>query len=59
MTIYQEEMQRKAFRDGCTIEYNAEEQLLTIAHNAIYPTGVTAERFMRYTSKDLSNSEAR
>ncbi len=52
-------MQRKAFRDGCTIEYNAEEQLLTIAHNGIYPTGVTAERFMRYTSKDLSNSEAR
>lgn len=58
MTIYQEEMQRKAFRYGCTTEYDAEDQLLTIAHNGIYLTGVTDEGFMRYTSKDLSNPEA-
>lgn len=59
MTIYQEEMQRKAFRYGCTTEYDAEDQLLTIAHNGIYLTGITPEGFMHYTSKDLSNPTAR
>jgi len=59
MTIYQEEMQRKAFRYGCTTEYDTEDQLLTIAHNGIYLTGVTPEGFMHYTSKDLSNPTAR
>lgn len=59
MTIYQEEMQRKALRYGCTTEYDAEEQLLTIAHNGIYLTGVTDKGYMHYTSKDLTDPESR
>ncbi len=59
MTIYQEEMQRKALRYGCTTEYDAEEQLLTVAHNGIYLTGVTDKGYMHYTSKDLTDPESR
>lgn len=35
MTIYQEEMQRKAQRYGCITDYDEADQLLLISH--IYP----------------------
>ena len=54
MTIYQEEMQRKAYRCGCTTEYDAEENLLCIGYKGNFLTGITDKGFMHYTAGILS-----
>lgn len=59
MTIYQEEMQRKAQNYGCTTEYSEEDRLLYIGYKDVYLTGITAEGYLHYTSKDLTVSEAK
>lgn len=38
MTIYQEEMQRKAQNYGCTTEYGEEDRLLYIGYKDVYLT---------------------
>lgn len=59
MTIYQEEIQRKAQHYGCTTEYNQEDQLLCIGYKDLYITGVTAEGYMHYISKDLADTDTK
>lgn len=59
MTIYQEEMQRKAFRYGCTTAYDEERQMLNIEHKGILLAGITDKGFMQYSSKDLTDPEIR
>ncbi len=59
MTIYQEEMQRKAQNYGCTTEYSEEDRLLYIGYKDVYLTGITAEGYMYYNNKDLTDPESR
>lgn len=50
MTIYQEEMQRKAQRYGCITDYDEADQLLLISHKGVHLTAVNPEGFMFYNS---------
>lgn len=59
MTIYQEEMQRKVQSYGCTTEYSEEDRLLYIGYKDLYLTGITAEGYMHYTSKDLTEPDVK
>ena len=53
MTIYQEEMQRKALRYGCTTEYDVESNLLNCAYNGIPLLSVTDKGYLTYKQQDL------
>ena len=59
MTIYQEEMQRKALRYGCTTEYNAESNLLNCSYNGIPLLSVTDKGYLTYKQQDLIDPEMR
>ena len=59
MTIYQEEMQRKAQHYGCLTDYDEADQLLLISHKGVHLTAVNPEGFMYYNNKDLTDSESR
>ena len=59
MTIYQEEMQRKAHHYGCTTAYDEESQRLNIAYNGVQLAGITAEGYMHYKNQDLTDPEIR
>ena len=59
MTIYQEEMQRKAQRYGCITDYDEADQLLLISHKGVHLTAVNPEGFMFYKSKELTDPESR
>lgn len=53
MTIYQEEMQRKAFCYGCTTEYDESTKLMTINHNGQQIGEISAQGFMYYDSAKI------
>ncbi len=55
MTIYQEEMQRKAQCYGCITDYDEADQLLLISHKGVHLTAVNPEGFMFYNSKELTD----
>ena len=55
MTIYQEEMQRKAQHYGCITSYDESDQLLLISHKGVHLTAINPEGFMFYNSKDLTD----
>ena len=59
MTIYQEEMQRKAQCYGCITDYDEADQLLLISHKGVHLTAVNPEGFMFYNSKELTDPESR
>ena len=59
MTIYQEEMQRKAQHYGCLTDYDEADQLLLISHKGVHLTSVNPEGFMYYNNKDLTDPESR
>lgn len=59
MTIYQEEMQRKAQHYGCITDYDEADKLLLISHKGAHLTAINPEGFMFYNSKDLTNPESR
>jgi len=59
MTIYQEEMQRKAQHYGCLTDYDEADQLLLISHKGVHLTAVNPEGFMYYNNKDLTDPESR
>ena len=59
MTIYQEEMQRKAQHYGCITSYDEADQLLLISHKGVHLTAINPEGFMFYNSKDLTDPESR
>ena len=59
MTIYQEEMQRKAQHYGCITDYAEADQLLLISHKGVHLTAINPEGFMFYNSKDLTDPESR
>ena len=59
MTIYQEEMQRKAQNYGCITDYDEADQLLLISHKGVHLTAINPEGFMHYNSKDLTDPESR
>ena len=59
MTIYQEEMQRKAQHCGCITSYAEADQLLLISHKGVHLTAINPEGFMFYNSKDLTDPESR
>ena len=59
MTIYQEEMQRKAQHYGCITSYDESDQLLLISHKGVHLTAINPEGFMFYNSKDLTDPESR
>ena len=59
MTIYQEEMQRKAQHYGCITSYDEVDQLLLISHKGVHLTAINPEGFMFHNSKDLTDSESR
>ena len=59
MTIYQEEMQRKAQQYGCITDYDESDQLLLISHKGVHLTAINPEGFMHYNSKDLTDPESR
>ena len=59
MTIYQEEMQRKAQQCGCITDYDESDQLLLISHKGVHLTAVNPEGFMYYNNKDLTDPESR
>ena len=59
MTIYQEEMQRKAQHYGCITSYDEVDQLLLISHKGVHLTAINPEGFMFYNSKDLTDPESR
>lgn len=59
MTIYQEEMQRKAQHYGCITDYDEADQLLLISHKGVHLTAINPEGFMFYNSKDLTDPESR
>ena len=59
MTIYQEEMQRKAYRYGCTTEYDEETQRLQIAHKGTPLAGITDKGYMLYSNEDLTDPDTR
>ena len=58
MTIYQEEMQRKAQQYGCITDYDESDQLLLISHKGVHLTAINPEGFMFYNSKDLTDPES-
>ena len=58
MTIYQEEMQRKAQHYGCITSYDEADQLLLISHKGVHLTAINPEGFMFYNSKDLTDPES-
>lgn len=59
MTIYQEEMQRKAQHYGCITSYDEADQLLLISHKGVHLTAINPEGFMFYNSKDITDPESR
>ena len=59
MTIYQEEMQRKAQHYGCITSYDESDQLLLISRKGVHLTAINPEGFMFYNSKDLTDPESR
>ena len=59
MTIYQEEMQRKAQHYGCITSYDEVDQLLLISHKGVHLTAINPEGFMFYNSKELTDPESR
>jgi len=59
MTIYQEEMQRRAQHYGCITSYDDADQLLLISHKGVHLTAINPEGFMFYNSKDLTDPESR
>ncbi len=59
MTIYQEEMQRKALRYGCITNYDEENQLLNISHKGVDLASITGNGFMHYKNQDLTDPETR
>ena len=59
MTIYQEEMQRKAQHYGCITSYDEAGKLLLISHKGVHQTAITPEGFMLYYSTDLTDPESR
>lgn len=59
MTIYQEEMQRKAQHYGCITSYDEADQLLLISHKGVHLTAINPEGFMFYNSKELTDPESR
>lgn len=59
MTIYQEEMQRKAQHYGCVTSYDEADKLLLISHKGVHLTAINPEGFMFYNSKDLTDPESR
>ena len=59
MTIYQEEMQRKAQRYGCITDYDEADQLLLISHKGVHLTAINPEGFMFYNSKELTDPQSR
>ena len=59
MTIYQEEMQRKAQHYGCLTDYDEADKLLLISHKGVHLTAVNPEGFMYYNNKDLTDPESR
>lgn len=46
MTIYQEEMQRKAQHYGCITSYDESDQLLLISRKGVHLTAINPEGFM-------------
>ena len=58
MTIYQEEMQRKAQHYGCITSYDEADQLLLISHKGVHLTAINPEGFMFYNSKELTDPES-
>ncbi len=59
MTIYQEEMQRKAQHYGCITSYDEADKLLLISPKGVHLTAINPEGFMFYNSKDLTDPESR
>ena len=59
MTIYQEEMQRRAQQYGCITDYAEADQLLLISHKGVHLTAINPKGFMFYNSKDLTDPESR
>ena len=59
MTIYQEEMQRKAQHYGCITSYDEADKLLLISHKGVHLTAINPEGFMFYNSKDISDPDTR
>ena len=59
MTIYQEEMQRKAQHYGCLTDYAEADQLLLISYKGAHLTAINPEGFMFYNSKDISDPDTR
>lgn len=57
MTIYQEEMQRKAQHYGCLTDYDEADQLLLISHKGVHLTAVNPEGFMYYARAEYLNNE--
>ena len=53
MTIYQEEMQRKAQHYGCITTYDEENQLLNISHKGVDLASITSKGFIHYKNQDL------
>ena len=59
MTIYQEEMQRKALHYRCITSYDEADKLLLISHKGVHLTAINPEGFIFYNSKDLTEPESR
>lgn len=59
MTIYQEEMQRKAHHYGCTTAYDEENQMLFIGYKGVELVAATDNGFLHYKRQDLTDPEIR
>lgn len=59
MTIYQEEMQRKAQQYGCLTDFADADQLLLISYKGAHLTAINSDGFMCYNSKDISDPDTR
>ena len=59
MTIYQEEMQRKAYGCGCATTYDESTTLMTIIHNGQQIADITPKGFMHYESAKISGEDSR
>lgn len=59
MTIYQEEMQRKALRYGFTTEYDTEGNLLNCSYNGVPLVSVTDKGYLTCKQQDLTDPDMR
>lgn len=59
MTVYQEEMQRKAQNLGCAADYDAENKRLAIAYKDMALAEVTEDGYLRCRSQNLADSDTR